>query len=472
MLRSAKLATPLVFVVPLVVPDSVPPVGLVPIEIVTDAPGTRFKKASLTVIRTAGVMCSPVVVIVGWTEKTAVAGAVAVMSKAVLSAVTGDGMLGTVACSLYPVPVLSMLRSAKLATPVAFVGRVVVPESVPPPALTPIESVTDAPGTRFVNASVTVTSTAGAMWTPAVAELGCTEKAALAGAAALTVAGCELVSVPFTVSVTVTVCEPAVNNVTPLLKVCVPSSVGGKVKFAGKLAGKGSVEVKWTVPVYAFGPLATFANASKAVTVTVLATPAVTVAGRPVNTMLAVGPATTLTEPDSGLNVFAEPLTARETGRLPIGCPRRLRTVTVTVAVSTSFATTKPDPPVATAVTLEAAGSGSSTVTFRIAASDRRPVPSSVATTRNAYFPSMSAWKLVAPAAKETALPCGNESSSKPMVEVRASPQAPSGSTAVAESVTVWRRAGNVGELPVVTTTGGRDPQASTWTDAVPTCPS
>ncbi len=59
------------------------------------------------------------------------------------------------------------------------------------------------------------------------------------------------------------------------------------------------------------------------------------------------------------------------------------------------------------------------------------------------------------------------------MVEVRASPQAAlSGSTAVAESVTVCSRAGNVGELLVVTTTGGRDPQAFTWTDAVPTGPS
>jgi len=48
----------------------------------------------------------------------------------------------------------------------------------------------------------------------------------------------------------------------------------------------------------------------------------------------------------------------------------------------------------------------------------------------------------------------------------------PSGSTAVAESVTVCSRAGKVGELLVVTTTGGRDPQASTWTDAVPTGPS
>ncbi len=180
----------------------------------------------------------------------------------------------------------------------------------------------------------------------------------------------------------------------------------------------------------------------------------------------------TLLFPVAGLKAFAEPDAAIDTGRAATGCPSRLRSVTVTVALSTPSATTKPDPPVATAVTLEAAGSGSSTVTFRTAASDLSPVPTSVATTRKAYVPSTSAWKLVDPDGNDRPLPWGRESSSKAIVDSCASPQAASGSTAVAESVTICFRAGKVGELLVVTTTGGRDPQASTWTDAVPTGPS
>src|SRR6266849_1314158 len=192
MLRSANAAIPAALVDRVSVPDRTPLAGFVPIDTVTEAPGTRLAKASLTVTSTAGVMWTPAVVVVGCTVNAAVAGAAAVMSNAVLFAVTADGVLGTVPCSVYPVPALSMLRSAKLATPLAFVDRVAVPASVPPPALIPIESVTDAPGTRLVKASVTVTSTAGAMWTPAVVELGCTENTAVAGAPGWTVTAAEV----------------------------------------------------------------------------------------------------------------------------------------------------------------------------------------------------------------------------------------------------------------------------------------
>src|SRR6266481_4993266 len=97
MLKSAKVATPLALVSWGVVPDSVPVAGLVPIAMATDAPGTRFAKASFTVTATAGVMCNPVVVVVGWTVNAAVAGAAAVMSNAVLSS---PGVPVTAACSL------------------------------------------------------------------------------------------------------------------------------------------------------------------------------------------------------------------------------------------------------------------------------------------------------------------------------------------------------------------------------------
>src|SRR6267143_1680602 len=122
-------------------------------------------------------------------------------------------------------------------------------------------------------------------------------------------------------------------------------------------------------------------------------------------------PFTSLDPLAPGLNVFAEPLTATVTGRASMGCPRWFRTVTVTLALSTALATTNA-PLAGAATTVDAAGSGSRTVTFRTAASDRTPVSVSVATTRNA------------------------------------------------------------GKLLINVTTGGLDPHASTCTKAVPTRPS
>src|SRR6266511_247301 len=185
MLRSARLATPLLLVVCVVVPESVPPPGFVLMDSVTDAPGTRLRNRSFTVTLTAGVMCSPAVVLLGCTVNAAVAGAAAVMLNAALSWVTAAGVLGTVASSVYPTPVLSMLRSAKLASPLLLVVCVVVPESVPLPGLVLMVSVTEALGTRLKNRSFTVTWTAGVMWSPAVVVVGCTVNAAVAGAAAV-----------------------------------------------------------------------------------------------------------------------------------------------------------------------------------------------------------------------------------------------------------------------------------------------
>src|SRR6267143_3922884 len=220
MLRSAKLATPAAFVDWINVPESAAVVGLVPSESVTGAPGTRFKKASLTVIWTAGVMRRFVVVIVGCTEKTAVAGAAGVTLKEMLST---PGVPVTAACNVY-VPDVVMLRFAKLATPLALVEIVVVPPSVAVSGPEAIDTVTEVFGTRFAKASLTVACTAGLMTMPAVAEVGWVVKATVAGAAGLTTADCEAVSAGLMVSVAVRTLVPAVINRTPFVKVCVPPS--------------------------------------------------------------------------------------------------------------------------------------------------------------------------------------------------------------------------------------------------------
>src|SRR3989442_15889099 len=106
-----------------------------------------------------------------------------------------------------------MLRFAKLATPFVPVDSVFVPKSVAR-GPDPIDTVTDAFGTRFANASLTVVSTAGLMETPAVAVVGWTVNATESGAAGLTTAVCEAGSSGLTVSVPVTVCEPAVDRGT------------------------------------------------------------------------------------------------------------------------------------------------------------------------------------------------------------------------------------------------------------------
>src|SRR5688572_5028291 len=77
-----------------------------------------------------------------------------------------------------------MDRLEKVATPLT-AATVVVPDSVPPPGLVPTATVTLAVElvTVLPNASCTVTCTAGAMATPAVAFVGWTVKASLAAAA-------------------------------------------------------------------------------------------------------------------------------------------------------------------------------------------------------------------------------------------------------------------------------------------------
>src|SRR5437764_676561 len=80
-----------------------------------------------------------------------------------------------------------MERFEKLATPLT-AATLMVPDSVPPPGLAPIATVMLAVElvTVLLNASCTVTCTAGATATPAVALVGWTVKASLLAAAGLT----------------------------------------------------------------------------------------------------------------------------------------------------------------------------------------------------------------------------------------------------------------------------------------------
>src|SRR5512145_1657729 len=79
-----------------------------------------------------------------------------------------------------------MDRGENVATPLV-ADTVVVPDSVPPPGLVPIATVMLAVElvTVLLNASCTVTCTAGAIATPAIALVGWNVKASLDAAAGL-----------------------------------------------------------------------------------------------------------------------------------------------------------------------------------------------------------------------------------------------------------------------------------------------
>src|SRR6185369_9439752 len=95
-----------------VVPDSVPPPGLLPMATVTLAVElvTVLPNASCTATCTAGLIAAPAVAFVNPAE---------------------------VAVSVYPVPDRSMDRLENVATP-ELADTVVVPDSVPPPGLVPM----------------------------------------------------------------------------------------------------------------------------------------------------------------------------------------------------------------------------------------------------------------------------------------------------------------------------------------------
>src|SRR5262249_57023447 len=89
-----------------------------------------------------------------------------------------------------------MDRLENVATPLD-AATVVVPDSVPPPGLAPVATVMLAVElvTVLLNASCTVTCTAGAMATPATALVGCTVNASLVAVAGLMLNAAEVAPV-------------------------------------------------------------------------------------------------------------------------------------------------------------------------------------------------------------------------------------------------------------------------------------
>src|SRR5512146_1568679 len=109
-----------------VVPDSVPLLGLVPIAMVMLllAVVTRLPPASRTSTCTAGVMVAPPAVFAGCTRKPSlVAGPIVMLNVFEVAPVRTP----EVALRVYPVPALSMLRLLNVATPLT-AARVTVPD--------------------------------------------------------------------------------------------------------------------------------------------------------------------------------------------------------------------------------------------------------------------------------------------------------------------------------------------------------
>src|SRR5881628_3815682 len=139
MLRLENVATPLA-AASVVVPDSVPLLGFVPIATVTPAVkvGSVLSNASCAVTWTPGVIAAPAVVVLGCTVNISCVAAPGVMLNGVLVAPPSPVAL---AVSVYPVPVLLMARLENIATPFT-AATVAAPERVPPPGFAPRATVT------------------------------------------------------------------------------------------------------------------------------------------------------------------------------------------------------------------------------------------------------------------------------------------------------------------------------------------
>ena len=179
MLKVENVATPAEANI-VVVPDNVPPPGLVPIATVTLAVElvTVLAKASCTVTWTAGVIEVPAIVLLGCVVITNWDAAPGLMLNEALVAPVNPV---DDAVNVYPVPVLFMLSVEKVATPLT-AETVVVPDSVPPPGLLPMAIVTLAAElvTVFPPKSCTITVGEGEMELPATVVVGCWPKASFA----------------------------------------------------------------------------------------------------------------------------------------------------------------------------------------------------------------------------------------------------------------------------------------------------
>src|SRR5512135_546192 len=177
MLRLLNVATP-AEALRLLVPERLAPVGLdcSATATVFVAVPTRLPNASRISTCTAGEIEAPAVVVDGSTKKCnrlATAGAI---SKSTERADVSAGK--EVACRVYPVPALSMLKDENVATPFT-ADAVAVPDRVPPFGLSKMATVMLRVSvvTRLPCASWTSTCTAGEIGEPAVSFEGCTKNA-------------------------------------------------------------------------------------------------------------------------------------------------------------------------------------------------------------------------------------------------------------------------------------------------------
>src|SRR6266704_74459 len=287
MLRVEKVATPFTAAT-VAVPDSVPPLGFTPIATVTLPvnPVAMFPCASCAVTWTAGVIAAPAVVLVGCPVKMSCAAAPGVMLNGILVAPVTPVVL---AVTVYPVPLLLMLRVEKVATPFT-AATVAVPDSVPPLGFTPIATVTLPvnPVAMFPCASCAVTWTAGVIAAPALVLVGCPVKMSCAAAPGVMLNGI-LVAPVTPVVLAVTVYPVPLLLMLRVEKVATPFTAA-------------TVAVPDSVPPLGFTPIATvtlpvnpvamFPCASRAVTWTagVIAAPAVVVLGCTVYTSCTAAP--------------------------------------------------------------------------------------------------------------------------------------------------------------------------------------
>src|SRR2546425_11102523 len=138
MLSPANVATPLTAFSD-VVPERVPPPGLVPMATVTLPPNAVavFPSASSAVTCTAGAIAAPAVVVLGGAVTASCVAAPGVTLKAALVWVSPAAP----AVKVYALPPLLMLNPGNVATPLT-AATVVVPPRVPPPGFAPIATVT------------------------------------------------------------------------------------------------------------------------------------------------------------------------------------------------------------------------------------------------------------------------------------------------------------------------------------------
>src|SRR6266849_2370363 len=269
MLSVAKVATPLTTAT-VVVPPSVAPLVPVPAAIATvtlpTKVGTKLPKASCALTCTAGVIVAAADVVVGCTVNASTLAAAGVMLNAVL-ATAGSPL--AVAVSVYPVPLTSMNKVPKVATPFTAATAVVPPSvapRVPVPAAIATVTLPTKVGTRLPKASCALTCTAGVIVAAAGVVVGCTVKASTLAAAGVML-NAVLATAGSPLAVAVNVYPVPLTSMNRVPKVATPATAATAVvpPSTAPLVPVPGVRATVTVPVKVGTG---FPNASSAVTFT------------------------------------------------------------------------------------------------------------------------------------------------------------------------------------------------------------